>query len=262
MNFKTYIKETFVRPESGSEKDVMKSFFQSVKYYTLSGLKKLFPNDTRIDEIEKGIARRTDLINAQDECIDALRRFEAAGSEVAVIDSAIKKFSTEMMHALVKSKQADYRTMIVIRKGIERTGYEKVQKEPEAITSVEVLKKSQYFTADVLLEKITEFYTNRGDEKLEEELRSFVARLKQDMDPDVSQDVSWTPTIKSYPLSSVLKKTKTSEQDIVEGKVMDILKKTWKWVKDKIEKIIGDIQTRTQKIEQDRTDIQQLIEKN
>jgi hypothetical protein len=218
-----------------------------------------------VKKIEAGIARRTELIEAQDECIEAVKKFNSTQSEVALIDSEINKLSVEMMHELVRAKKENYRTMIVIRKGVERLGekqgFAKVEKEPEVVTSVEVLKKSSYFTADVLLEKILEFYTNRGDEEQIKLLTDFVARLKTSMDPDVSLDVNWTPSVKTYPLSKALKGTKTSEEAIVEGRIQDVFAKAWKGIKKLVDSVISSVQTWSQAISQDRKEIESIIEK-
>lgn len=264
MNFKQYISETFVRPDSGSAKDVMKAFFQSVKFYTVSGLKKLFPDDPRIKEIETGLQHRIELINMQDDCIDAIKKFNAAKSEIANIDKKIEKFCVEMMHALVQSKQSDYHVMIVIRKLIkrldERGGFEKVDIEPEAFTAIETKKKTDYLTADVMLQKIVEYLTNRGDEKLATDLQDFVARLKTATDPSVAQDYSWKSQAVSYPLSSVLKGTKASEQDITEG-IKEFATQVLNWLKKAVDSITGDLKRRTENINKDKEALTNMIER-
>lgn len=264
VNYAQYINEAFVRPQSGSEGDVMKAFFKSVKLYTISGLRKIFPNDPRLAKAEEGIQRRMQLIETQDECIEAVKRFNAAQSEISAIDSEISKFTVDMMHALVQAKRENYHTMIVIRKSLERLsekkGFEKIEVEPTAVTSVEILKKKEYFTADVMFNKIIEFYANRGDEEQIQMLTDFVARLRAEMDPDVTLDTSWTPTTKAYPLSTVLKKTKTSEEDIAEG-VVDFAKKSWRWIKNVTKSIVNSIQTWTQAIKADRYELQTIIDK-
>lgn len=263
VDYQQYLNEAFVRPESGSEGDVMKAFFKSVKFYTISGLRKIFPGDPRLDKTEAAIQRRMQLIDAQDECIEAVKRFNAAQSEIGAIDRDIDKFSVEMMHALVQAKRENYRTMIVIRKGVERLsekkGLEKVEVEPQAVTSVEILKKKEYFTADVMFNKIVEFYANRGDEEQIQLITDFVARLRAEMDPDVTLDTSWTPTTKTYPLSTVLKKTKASEQDIAEG-VTDVIKGTLRWLKTMAKSIVSNVQTWTQAVKADRDELQTIID--